>query len=826
MEGAGTGNHDGTMAAHPLRPDWPSTRRPRAPSAAKISAGLGTGNLLAFAVGMCSLWLWPGVPDPVWLVAAVLAGLVLIAALSATGWLPANGRVALLHGLLGLLWGLQQVTGALDQRLPSALEGEDLAVVGRVGDLPRADTDAVRFVFCPEQASHQGQPVAVAGCWRLGWYLPRLRAGQEPPPPLPEVLPGQRWHLTVRLKRTRGMHNPGGFDSERKALETGISAVGYVRDEAGNQPLSGGSGIDDLRGRLAARIDAAASQPRMASLLRGLAVGDRRDFGEQDWRMLRRTGVGHLFSISGLHVGMVAIFAAALMSGLSWLFPSMLRIWSRRYWALAPALLAAWGYALLAGFEVPTRRTMAMIAAAGLALLLRRRVGLWHGWALALALILLADPLAMTSIGFWLSYLGVAWLLLAAQGRHRHGMVRTAVQAQWAVSIGLLPIGIGFFAQASWVSPLVNLIAIPWITLAVVPLLLLSLPMLLLAPALGEPMVALAESLMSPLIYALDRVSDWPPAAAWLPEPGTVAVVGAVLAALLVLLPVAASLRWLVLPLLAPLLLPGASPPAPGHFELHVLDVGQGTAVLVRTHRHALLFDTGARYPNGFDIGQAVVVPALQALAVRRLDALVVSHADNDHAGGAAAVVSQFPVARVLLGEPLPDVVGGPCHESEQWQWDGVRFQLLHPPPRYPAQGNEVSCVLHIQSAHGSALLTGDAGKVAEMRMLNLHRERLPSQVLLLGHHGSRHSSTGEFLDAVRPQLAIASAGYRNRYQHPQPDVLARLAARDIPWLQTPDTGALHISFSADGPQVAGRRQSRPRLWHEDTGQDTGFGLR
>ncbi|MCK9489857.1 MAG: DNA internalization-related competence protein ComEC/Rec2 [Xanthomonadales bacterium] len=807
---AGAGNAD-------RQPDGDSAIAGRSASASTgiASAGLGTGNLLAFAAGVCSLWLWPTLPDPFSLVAAVMTGLALMAALSTAGWLPAPWRGAILHGVLGMLWGIVHVGSALEQRLPAALEGEDLAVVGQVRDLPRLDTDALRFVFCPEHASRQGEPIAVAGCWRLGWYLPRLRGDQDQPAPIvPDVRPGQRWQLTVRLKRPHGLHNPGGFDSERKALETGISAVGYVRDEPDNRPLTTAGGIDALRGRLADSIDAAARQPRMASLLRGLAVGDRRDFSEQDWRMLRRTGVGHLFSISGLHVGMVAIFAAALVTGLTWLFPAMLRCWPRRYWALAPALLAAWGYALLAGFEVPTRRTMAMIAAAGLALLLRRRVGLWHGWALALALILLADPLAMTSIGFWLSYLGVAWLLIAAQGRHRQGMVRTAVQAQWAVSIGLLPIGIGFFAQASWVSPLVNLIAIPWITLAVVPLLLLSLPMLALSPTLGAMMVVLAERLMVPLIVALDKVSDWQPAAAYLPEPGLLALVGALLAAILVLLPVPAMLRWLVLPLLAPLLLPGSAAPAPGKFELDVLDVGQGTAVLVRTHRHALLFDTGARYPNGFDIGQAVVVPALQALAVRRLDALVVSHADNDHAGGAAAVIAHFPVARVLLGEPVPDVVGGPCHEPETWQWDGVEFQLLHPPSRYPVGGNEVSCVLRIVSAHGSALLTGDAGKAAEMRMLNLHRQRLPSQVLLLGHHGSRHSSTAEFLDAVQPALAIASAGYRNRYRHPQPEVLARLAARDIDWLQTPDTGALQISFGPDGPLLTARRQSRPRLWH------------
>ena len=558
----------------------------------------------------------------------------------------------------------------------------------------------------------------------------------------------------------------------------------------------------------AAGIDAATS--RQAALLRGLAVGDRRDFSEQDWRMLRRTGVGHLFSISGLHVGMVAIFAASLVSGLTWLFPSLLRRWPRRYWALGPALLAAWGYALLAGFEVPTRRTMAMIAAAGLALLLRRRVGLWHGWALALALILIADPLAVTSIGFWLSYLGVAWLLLAVQGRRRQGMLRTAVQAQWAVSIGLLPVGIGFFAQASWVSPLVNLLAIPWITLAVVPLLLLSLPLLALAPPLGAAMVALAEGLLRPLILALDRVSDWPPAAAWLPEPGPVALAGAVLAALLVLLPVAAACAGPA----------GAAAAArqqrPGaRVRPACWMSARGTAVLVRTSGTPCC---------------STPVPAIPAVSIS--DRRWWCRPCRRWRCGAwmrwwsampttimPAARQRWPVtsgARCCLSR-CPISSAGPAMSPNNGS-GMASTSVAASAAALSADGNEVSCVLRVFSGHGSALLTSDAGKVADADAQPAPGT-VAQPVLLLGHHGSRHSSTGEFLDAVQPRLAIARP-----VTQPLPASAAgcwrgwRRADRRVA-----DAGyrRLHVTFGPDGPVATGRRQHRPRLC-----EPTGAGLR
>lgn len=786
--------------------------------------GLDTTVLLAFSLGVAQLWLWPRTPEGVmeWLVPVAVVAAV-------AGVLPRPWRRPLLAGLFGACWAFWVAASGMASRLDPALEGVDLRVEGLVADLPRRDSDAVRFRFCPRQAwrADTGEAVAVSGCWRMAWYA-RHGFGEvrEPVPgameELPDMRADQQWRLHVRLRRPRGLSNPGGFDSERKALETGLGAYGYVRTGSPQVRLDDTAGINRLREHIASHVDGIfPAQPRMAALLRGLAVGDRRGFEAADWASLRMTGTTHLFSISGLHVGMVGVFVAMLMAGLAWCFPALLRWAPRRVWALPPAVVAATGYAWLAGFEVPTRRSALMIAVAAMILLARRRGSLWQGWCLAMAAVLLLDPLAVLSIGFWLSFLGVAWLLLAGQGRARQAWWRSATQAQWAVSIGLLPVGIGFFAQASWISPLVNLIAIPWVTLLVVPVLLLGVGLLAVWAPAGHVLIDLAARLLAPLMSALDAVAAWPLAASWLAEPSALGLASATVAAVVVLLPVQRRLRWLAVPLLLPLFLATPLRPSFGQFQLDVLDVGQGTAVLVRTRHHALLFDTGARYPNGYDAGEAVIVPALRALAVGRLDALVVSHADSDHAGGAESVLREVPVLRLLAGERLPQGVQATAPEAEsclaghRWHWDGVAFELLHPPPRYPARGNEISCVLSVRAANGeAALLTGDAGELAELRMLALHRPALSSRVLVLGHHGSTTSSSTAFLDAVGASLAIASAGYRNRFGHPHIDVLRRLDWRGVEVATTWRTGAVHVHLGGENPTWTASR-SRRQLWHE-----------
>jgi competence protein ComEC len=804
---------------------------------AVVAAGrLTPANLLAFAAGACSSATLQALPSRGWTIAACTFAVAVLCLLRN------RFAAAVFFASAGWCVAVLAADAAMAQRLEPGLEGETLVATGRVVDLPQRLPHGWRFRFCPEQVRHRGRVVDAHGCWRLGWYAPWSRergdrargeardarggdrgsngdldldsaadTGDGLPP---AIEAGSRWSLEVRLKRPRGLVNPGGFDSERKALEIGITAVGSVRH--GKAIAARGAGIDAARGRLAERIDDSLSaRPRMAALLRGLAVGDRRDFTEEDWHVFRQTGTTHLFAISGLHVGMVALVVALLGSALTHLAPALLRIAPRRVWILPPSLLAAAGYAALAGFEVPTRRTLVMIAVAGIAVLSRRSAGPWQAWCLALAAVLAVDPLAALGAGFWLSFLGVGCLLLHAAGRSERPWWKTVIAAQLAVTIGLLPVGIGFFAQASMLSALANLVAIPWITFVVVPLVLLSLPAFGLWPAAGSALAQLAAAAMAPLMALLEAAASWSWPSHAFTDVALPTILLALLGAAVADAPLPVRLRWLAAPLILPLLWSAPDRPAYGDADLHVLDVGQGTAVLVRTHRHALLFDTGAAFANGQDLGESVVLPALQALGIDRLDAVLVSHADGDHAGGAASVIAGLQVDRVLLGEPVPGVGGEPCREGGRWQWDGVGFELLHPPLRYPASGNDASCVLSVRAAGASALLPGDAGEVAELRMMNLHRARLRSDVLVLGHHGSKTSSTPDFMDAVAPTLAIATAGYRNRFGHPHPDVVRRLHWRGVEVLETARTGALHVRLGHDGVASSGLRERSRRYWHE-----------
>lgn len=775
-------------------------------------------NLFAFALGVGLPLALPALPTATQLGLATASTVALAGLLDRLLALRGSLLQGALCALAGLCWSVWQAGMALSARLPADLQGIDLVAHGRIDDLPLRGPDGLRFRFCPERARVGTRELAVAGCWRLAWYARRDFSGLREPQAtalaaLPVLEPGARWQLQVRLRRPRGLGNPGAFDLERSALQQGIAAVGHVRDHPGNAELAPGGGIDAWRDRVSARLRAEIAAPRTAALLAGLAVGDRRGFDERDWTTLRRTGTSHLFAISGLHVGLVAGLAGWLGLILARRWPALLRLAPARLWALPPALALATVYAALAGFQIPTRRSLAMLAVAALALALRRGTGAWQAFALALAVVLVLDPLALLATGAWLSFLGVAFLLLAAGARSPWW--QALPRAQWAVAIGLLPAGVAFFGQASWAAPLVNLLAVPWVALTVVPPLLLGVGLLALAPVLASLLLAVAGTSLAWLMALLDRVAAAPFAASPLPEVGPLALAAALAAALLCLLPVPPRLRWLAPVLLLPLLLPVRAGPAHGEFRLDALDVGQGTAVLVRTRHHALLFDTGARFPSGYDLGEAVVVPALEALAVRRLDLMVLSHADIDHAGGAAAVQRALAVDAVLGGEPVPGLPLRPCHDALHWRWDGVGFELLHPPPRYPVRGNEVSCVLRVQGRRGSALLTGDAGEVAELRMLALHRQRLASDVLVLGHHGSQGSSSAAFLDAVAPRLAIATAGHRNRFGHPHRDVVQRLAMRGIVLANTAEDGAVAVRFGRHGPQWQGWRAGHQRIWRE-----------
>jgi competence protein ComEC len=766
-----------------------------------MARGSAIAAALALLAGVLLVQAWPHLPSR-W----VCGPIALVAGVLAWHW-PRWRWVSCL--LLGVAWALWRGSLAMDARLPRALEGRDITVVGSLAGLPLTRTDASRFILRVDSASLDNEPLALRGNLAVSWYdeAPALR-------------PCTRWRLLLRLKRPRGLLDPGSADSERSALERGIVATGYVRDDDNNSQLPGPRWcVDGARAAIADGIVARVHDPHDAALLRAFAVGDTRGLSQDDWTVARANGVSHLIAISGFHVGVAAVFGVWL----AWMVYALLPrigLWLPRPPAqAAAALLAAAVYSALAGFGLPTVRTLLMIAVVALARCSRRAGGGAHSLALALIAILLVDPLAVLAAGFWLSFVGVAFLILFLQSRGRgwRAFVHELTAGQLLMTVGLLPLTLWFFGQASLVGALSNLIAVPLVSFVIVPCALLGMVLLAVCPPLAMPVLWLAAHIVHVQWWLLERMASWPGAQWYLPLVQPYVLGLAMVGVLWLFLPRGVPLRWFGCLLFLPLLLPPRSAPAEGAFQLWVLDVGQGLSVLLRTHEHVLLYDAGARFPSGFDLGDAVVLPSLRSLDVRRLDMLMISHGDNDHAGGAAAVAAAFPQARRLAGEPARmHVPMAQCVAGQSWQWDGVHFRVLSPGPGGGDRDNDSSCVLLVEGRGGRVLLTGDISSRMEPAVAAALGPG-PPPVLLAPHHGSKTSSGAAFIAALKPPLALVSAGWRNRFGHPRPEVLARYAEAGVPMFNTAEQGALEVDFPANGPpqRQTGWRLRQTRYWRE-----------
>jgi competence protein ComEC len=764
--------------------------------------------------------------QPVWGTA-----LLLVAALPCTMLAWRWRRGALLGVLAASLAGFAasdlRASLRLADALPTVLEGDDLVLTGIVASLPDHTPSGLQFRFEVDDARRRGEPVAVPPLVSLGWYKGwhddgPLNAEQS------QLRAGQAWRFTTRLRQPHGSLNPGGFDIELMLFEQGVRATGYVLD--GRAELldpAAAHPLERLRQRVRDRLYAQVDDPQAAGVLAALAVGDQSAIARADWQLFRSTGIAHLVSISGLHITMFAWLAARL-AGAAWRRSARAMLWlpaplAARWIGLA----AAMGYALFAGWGVPAQRTVWMLAVVTLLQAGARRWP-WPLVLLAAAVVVSAcDPWALLQPGFWLSFMAVGLLMAsepvqaiasaapASRLATAWRSLRAGLRTQVIATIGLAPLTLVFFQQISLVGFAANLVAIPLITLVITPLALLGAgwPLLWTLGAWVEQQLVAWLTLLAQAPWAVWSV----PAA-----PGWAALTG-LLAAVLLVLPLPWRLRLLAVPLAFPLLLPPRDLPAAGQFELVALDVGQGTSVLVRTQQHLLVYDAGPQYSRESDAGQRVLLPLLRSRGEDRVDRLVLSHRDADHTGGAAALLAGLPVAELDSsledGHPLRDagVPATRCAAGQSWDWDGVHFQMLHPfaddygRARKP---NAVSCVLHVSAGGRSALLTGDIEREQEGALVERSRDALRSELLLVAHHGSRTSSSADFLDAVQPQVALIQAGYRNRFGHPVPEVLARLHERDVLVAATASCGAWR--WRSDRPAAAGvcERDRARRYWH------------
>lgn len=756
-----------------------------------------------------------------------MGGLLAAAFVGACPRLHAYLRVALLLAAgvtLGASWSGWRAAERLAEALPPELEGTDLRITGVVADLPESSAIGRRFVFSVEQAEAAGQRVALPRRVALGWY--------GAAPLVPQLLPGERWRLTVRLKRPHGLANPDGFDVEAWWLTEGIRANGYVRPAGAERLDSFVFSWRDLVGRARAclreRIASVLPEGRYAGVLVALVIGDQRAIAQADWEMFNRTGIGHLMSISGLHITMIAALAAGMM-GL---------LWRHGFWvgarlplylpaqkvAAASGLAAALIYVALAGFGIPAQRTLLMLAVVTLALWRARIVAASQVLSLALLAVLVLDPWAVLWPGFWLSFFAIACLMLASRsetGSMRSGwrqVVTGGMQSQFVATVGLLPLTMLLFAQVSVIGPIANALAIPLVSFIITPLALLG--SVLPAPLHGWLLHA-AHFALTLLAEALRALSGLPLAVWQAPKPGLLVTALAIAGALWLLAPRGWPWRWAGVLAWLPLL--AATPTAPhGGVWLTAFDIGQGNAVLVETPSFRLLYDTGPAYSAESDGASRVILPYLRARGIDRLDALVISHGDSDHAGGARSLLAQLqigwiasslPDSRALL-QSLQSDRHVDCTAGQRWRIDGVEFEFLHPAAddRHETRPNARSCVLRIQAGAHAALLAGDIEARQERLLLARSPEKLRADVLLAPHHGSGTSSTPAFLDAVRPSLALFQLGYRNRYRHPKTEVVARYQARGVHVLRSDQAGAVRVSLDGSGV-TAVRQCEKPRYW-------------
>jgi competence protein ComEC len=748
---------------------------------------------LAFLAGHCFVHLWPRLPALHW---AVLIVSVVVLALTSRQrplyWLCA--------ALCGVVWAWSHATIRMAGDLPGELEGHDLLLRGFIASLPDAGTDP-QFVFDVVK----GEP-GVPSRVRLTWYRAPTR---------PQA--GEQWQLLVRLKRRNGFANPGGFDYEGHLFREGIGATGYVRDDSRNvrlQSVSLRHAVDRVRGWIGARIAASVGEEPMLGVLQGLAIGDTQAMSSQQWRVFSATGTTHLMAISGLHIGMIAM-AAAWCGGLIVRCRRAQRVgWTAMHGQVIAGMSAAVIYSVLAGLSVPTQRTLIMLCIYFALRWQRRTLAFGPSLGVALILVLLVDPFAPLAVGAWLSFGAVVVLVMALSGRiGREGAITNFARVQLAVTIGLVPLLLASFGNLSLVAPLANVIAVPLFTLLVVPGVLIGTVAAAIQPEIGAFVLKVPVALLNGSWPMFEWLAEQSLSVWHAPQPSWPVFTALICGVLLLIVPAIWPVRVVGLLLCLPIICYRVPTPSPGTFELTVLDVGQGTAVVVRTRSHVLLYDTGPAFQSGRSAAEFAVLPFLRHYGVRQLDMLVISHGDQDHSGGLRTVLDGLPVRTLMLGPSVRDSSRAQirCERGQQWTWDGVSFSVLHPEPRNPGGDNDSSCVVLIRGRDGTTLLTGDIEHAAERALLEHGVPHV--DVVVAPHHGSGTSSSSLFVAATRPDVTIFSTGYRNRWGLPRADVVERWRQAGARTFDTSSGGAITATFAAGNVQVREQRHTRRRYW-------------
>ncbi len=757
----------------------------------------GTGFIARVLVGyVCAVLGAIALPDlqspPVLIASASIAVALLVAR-----------RVPLFAGvLLGFVVSAAVAQDSIGHRIAPCVDGTVVELKGRVVGLPKPSAWQTQFDLAPHViAPWPTCAGAMPQRLRLSWF-----SG-------PRVAPGELWQLRIKLRSVRGYQNPGGFDYEAWSLANHIDGGGSVRFGRRQSGVDGFS-WDRLRLDLRDRIGAASLQH--PGIVLALLTGDGALMSDADWALFRATGTVHLMVISGLHLTIVATAGAILGRALARLWPQRLARAGSVLPGVGCALLSVTLYACLAGWGVPVLRAWIAAVVVLIALPLGRRPSLPMVFLWIAAAVLSVDPLAPLQAGFWLSFGAVAILLAQFSPRYeRASTVRALLLSQIVLAVAMVPALLVTVGSVAWVGPIANLIAVPIVSVVVVPLDLVGAGMIALLGSDANWLLHVADWVIGLVVAYLQALAgyDWLGFAA---DRGIGTVAISASACALMLLPLPLKHRALLLPCVLLPVVPVTADVPEREYRVTVLDVGQGLAIVIDTARHRLLFDAGPRFPSGFDLGSAVVVPNLQRAARSDVDLAILSHADMDHVGGYGAVFRSKPVRALIGGEPVGGVTAlRPCRAGQAWQWDGVQFRILHPQGA-TASDNDSSCVLLIDNGRGRALVPGDITESSEAAVSRRIGSD-PVDFLVAAHHGSRSSSSVGFVQVTQPRIVVVSAGYLNRFGHPHPRTLCRFARAGADVYLTALSGA--VVWRTERPdRVVQWRARSPPYWRVGIG--------
>ncbi|MCX7553675.1 DNA internalization-related competence protein ComEC/Rec2 [Marinicella sp. S1101] len=692
----------------------------------------------------------------------------------------------LLGGLLYAMWHSQQ---HLEQQIKTP---QNINLTVHIKSLPRYSEHKVSFI---------GQDALHGSTYLFNWY-------QQDEPQL-KLEPDQTYHIKARLKPPHGLVNGVGFDLEQWLFRHNISGTATINSiqAAAHSDWHFWGWLNQWRSQLSQQIDVAFETPKVSALVHALSIGDKSHFDQQQKTLFQRTGTAHLIAISGLHIGMVALtgwFFGALLFRLR---PSE-RINKQLLQVIFGILFAAF-YAGLAGLAISTQRALIMLVVFGAFKVMRRHAYAWDVWAMSLLVVIAFDPLHVLDPGFWLSFVAVAILIFTFSGVYKNLQPMIGFfKIQTVLLVGMLPLGFIIFQRINLLAPLTNFLMIPIMTFVLVPMLMVFLLLLQLSipiPNIMTDVISFSANQFMVLLEWFDQftwlsvslhINHW-----W-------QYLWLTVGAFILILPAAVPGRLLGLVMVIAGLLPTDQGIKANHFKAHFLDVGQGLSVVVNTRNHTLVYDVGASYDSGFNMADAVLLPYLNKLSVDTVDALVLSHQDNDHSGAAEQLKKQIKIKQVWGTKNHHKA----CLRDNKWQWDGITFEFLSPYNLTPYLRNNSSCVLKISNSDHALLLTGDIESPVEFRLTENNFEAIKADVLLMPHHGSKTSSTAAFIQAVDPQWAINSSARFNPFGHPANEVLRRYLQEDIIIKDTQQHGLITIS-TFPKLKMQSYAAENPRIW-------------